>query len=135
MDTIVFSMKCVFVEIILNFPVHLLLSCMLHFGRKRTNASIHTIYIYLFEHRKGGYYTQYIFFNYIIINQVHFQMHALLKCSIFLVVSTYVMTYWRLDTLGITISYVTLIHTLGIFPLWFFFVLELPSLHYKSYHH
>ena len=68
---------------------------MLHFSRKRTNAFIHTIYIYLFEHRKGGYYTQYIFFIYIIINQVHFQMHALLKCSIFLVVSTYVMIYWE----------------------------------------
>ena len=95
---------------------------MLHFGRKGTNAFIHTIYIYLFEQRKGGYYTQYIFFNYIIINQVHFQMHALLKCSIFLVVSTYVMIYWRLDTLGITISYVTPNTYTWNFPVWFFFV-------------
>ena len=135
MGTIVFSMKHVFAEIVLNFPVNLLLSHMLHFGRKKTNAFILYIFIYLFEHRKGGYYTQYIFFNYIIINQIHFQMHALLKCSIFLVVSTYVMIYWRLDTLGITISYVTPdTYTLN-FSTVVLFCLELPSLHYKSFHH
>ena len=41
-------MKCVFVEIVLNFPVNLLLLHILHFGRKRTNAFIHTIYIFIY---------------------------------------------------------------------------------------
>ena len=102
---IVLSMKCIFVEIVLNFPVNLLLSHMLHFGRKRTNAIIHTIYIYLNTGRVDIIYNIYIF-NYI-INQVHFQTDALLKCSIFLVASTHEMIYWGLDTLGINISYVT----------------------------
>ena len=106
MATIVLSVKCIFVEIILNFPVNLLLLHVLDFGRKRTNAFIHTIYVYLNTGKVAIIHNIYIF-NYIIINQVHFQMDALLKCSIFLVASTHVMIYWGLDTLGITISYVT----------------------------
>ena len=73
--------KHVFVEIILNFPVNLLLLHMFHFGRKRTNAFIHTIYIFIYLNTGRMDIIEYIFFNYIIINQVHFQMHALLKCS------------------------------------------------------